>query len=186
MIRQVEITLSPYPRGFHLVTGEVLSKLPELPESGMLNLFIKHTSAGITINENADPTVRLDFETVFNQLVPEGHRNYVHTLEGPDDLPAHTHAATESPTVEVRATTDDGNQGGPGAANRLGAAKLTQGGQDVNLYVNSGPNTQLGGLGPSGSISVALTGGSTAHANRQPYQALNYIICLNGIYPSRP
>ncbi len=101
MIRQVEITLPPYPRGFHLITGEVLSKLPELPESGILNLFIKHTSAGLTINENADPTVRLDFETVFNQMVPEGHRNYVHTLEGPDDLPAHIKSSLVGQTINI-------------------------------------------------------------------------------------
>jgi secondary thiamine-phosphate synthase enzyme len=101
MIRQVEITLPPYPRGFHLVTREIVADLPELPEAGMVNLFIKHTSAGLTINENADPTVRLDFETVFNRLVPEGHQSYVHTLEGLDDLPAHIKSSLVGQSVNI-------------------------------------------------------------------------------------
>ena len=89
MIIQKEIRLKPRNRGFHLITADVISGLPNLPKSGILNLFIKHTSAGITINENADPSVRVDFETVFNKLVPEKDKDYIHVFEGDDDLPAH-------------------------------------------------------------------------------------------------
>ena len=89
MITQLEITLPSFPRGFHLITHLVERALPELPQTGLLNIFIKHTSAGITINENADPTVRSDLETIFNEMVPEGNHRYGHTMEGPDDMPAH-------------------------------------------------------------------------------------------------
>lgn len=88
-----EIQLPPYSRGIHLITSEITSKLTRLPAAGLLNLFIKHTSAGITINENADPTVRLDFNDFFNKLVPENQSWYRHTLEGDDDLPAHIKAS---------------------------------------------------------------------------------------------
>jgi len=88
---QKTITLRACPRGFHLVTGEIVDELPELASirTGMLHLFIQHTSASLTINENADPTVRQDFEAHFNQMVPENAPYYRHTLEGPDDMPAH-------------------------------------------------------------------------------------------------
>jgi secondary thiamine-phosphate synthase enzyme len=88
---QKEITLAPKPRGFHLVTGEVLRMVPELRQFrvGMAHLFIQHTSASLGINENADPTVRRDLETHFNHMVPENAEYYVHTTEGPDDMPAH-------------------------------------------------------------------------------------------------
>ena len=89
MINQFEITLPPFPRGFHLITHLIERELPELPDAGMLNIFIKHTSAGLTINENADPTVHTDLETIFNDIVPEGGQRYMHTMEGPDDMPAH-------------------------------------------------------------------------------------------------
>jgi secondary thiamine-phosphate synthase enzyme len=89
MILQKEIRLNPYPRGFHLITQEIEKHLPELPRTGILNLHIKHTSAGITMNENADPSVRIDFENFMNKLIPENHPVYIHTLEGPDDMPAH-------------------------------------------------------------------------------------------------
>jgi secondary thiamine-phosphate synthase enzyme len=88
MIQQKEIRLQARSRGFHLITSEIEAQL-KLPEKGLLNLFLKHTSAGLTINENADPSVRLDFETVFNKLVPENDRDYIHTMEGADDMPAH-------------------------------------------------------------------------------------------------
>ena len=101
MIHQTEITLSPRSRGFHLITGEVVDNLPELPEKGMLHLFIKHTSAGLTINENADPSVRTDFETIFNKLIPEGSPDYVHNSEGPDDMPAHIKTSLVGPSVSV-------------------------------------------------------------------------------------
>jgi secondary thiamine-phosphate synthase enzyme len=88
---QKEITLQAKERGFHLVTDEILSQLPELNKLsiGMLNVFIKHTSASLTINENADPTVRQDFESFFNQTVPENEPYYRHTDEGSDDMPSH-------------------------------------------------------------------------------------------------
>lgn len=89
MIQQVDIQLPPFDRGFHLITEIVLGQLPDLPDTGLLHLFIRHTSAGICLNENADPTVLTDFETVFNKLVPEDKSWYEHTMEGSDDMPAH-------------------------------------------------------------------------------------------------
>ena len=88
---QKDIQLKPRPRGFHLVTNEVLAQLPEVKniKVGLLNVFIKHTSASLTINENADPTVPQDFESFFNRLVPEDEPYYRHNDEGSDDLPAH-------------------------------------------------------------------------------------------------
>jgi len=88
---QKEIQLQARSRGFHIITDEILNQLPELEDFkvGMLNIFIKHTSASLTINENADPTVREDFENYFNRVAPENEPYYIHTLEGPDDLPAH-------------------------------------------------------------------------------------------------
>ncbi len=89
MIQQVNITLPELGRGFHLVTSYITSELPELPESGLVNIFIQHTSAALSLNENADPSVRDDFETIFNKLVQENDPDYTHTLEGSDDMPAH-------------------------------------------------------------------------------------------------
>ena len=88
---QKEITLNARQRGFHLVTDEILRQLPELNrvQIGMLNVFIKHTSASLTINENADSTVRLDFESYFNRAVSENEPYYRHTDEGSDDMPSH-------------------------------------------------------------------------------------------------
>lgn len=88
---QKEIKLKPRARGFHLITDEILSQLPELKgvSVGLLNVFIKHTSASLTINENADPTVRQDFESYFNKFVPEDEPYYRHLDEGSDDLPSH-------------------------------------------------------------------------------------------------
>jgi len=88
MIQQKQIILKARSRGFHLISDEIENEL-ELPENGLLNLFLMHSSAGLTINENADPSVRVDFETVFNKLIPEGDRDYIHTMEGLDDMPAH-------------------------------------------------------------------------------------------------
>ncbi|MBN2349862.1 MAG: YjbQ family protein [Bacteroidales bacterium] len=89
MIQQKEISLKGYSRGYHLITRVIEDHLDALPEKGLLNILIKHTSAAITINENADPSVRKDFRTFFDTLVPENSPLYVHTLEGPDDMPAH-------------------------------------------------------------------------------------------------
>lgn len=89
MLQQVEFALRPRPRGFHLVTDEVLRQLPELPCTGLLHLFIKHTSCGLSVCENADPDVRTDLESIFNRLVKERESYYEHVLEGDDDMPAH-------------------------------------------------------------------------------------------------
>lgn len=101
MIIQEEIFLKPYSRGFHLITSEILDKLPDLPEKGLLNLFVKHTSAGITINENADPSVRVDLESIFNELVPENQSYYTHTMEGSDDMPAHAKSILTSNSLTI-------------------------------------------------------------------------------------
>lgn len=93
MVEQFEIKLKPYSRGFHLVTEEILSQIGNLPDQGLLHLFIKHTSAALTINENADPAVRKDFETIMNKVVPENQPEYTHTQEGPDDMPSHVKGA---------------------------------------------------------------------------------------------
>lgn len=89
MTTQIEISLPPYSRGYHLITHIIEAGLTKLPDTGMLNVFIKHSSAGLTINENADPTVRADFEAFMNKLVPENLPLYHHTMEGSDDMPAH-------------------------------------------------------------------------------------------------
>jgi len=93
--QQKQITLKPYPRGFHLVTREFLELVPEIADYniGIAHIFIQHTSASLTINENADPDVRKDFESHMNMVVPENASYYVHTLEGPDDMPAHIKGA---------------------------------------------------------------------------------------------
>ncbi len=89
MIIQKEITLPAYKRGMHLITDVIISKLPQLPQVGLLNIFIKHTSAGLTINENADPSVRVDFENFINKFVPDNTPYFTHTDEGADDMPSH-------------------------------------------------------------------------------------------------
>lgn len=104
MVSQFQITLSNYRRGYHLITDSIVQKLPALPEQGLLHLMIKHTSAALTINENADPTVRVDFEYFFNKLVSEGDPNYAHDYEGDDDMPAHIKASILGPSVTIPIT----------------------------------------------------------------------------------
>ena len=87
MIFQKEISLPPFQRGFHLITSYILNEIPK--KSGVVHVFIKHTSTSLTINENADPSVRVDFETHFNKMVSENDTHYTHTLEGPDDMTSH-------------------------------------------------------------------------------------------------
>ena len=87
MTYQAEITLKPFSRGFHLITEDIIATLPKL--TGIVHVFIKHTSASLTINENADPSVRVDFETHFNKMVSESDDHYTHTLEGKDDMTSH-------------------------------------------------------------------------------------------------
>ena len=103
MWRQRDITLRPQPRGFHLVTREVLGALPELAEvsTGLLHLLIQHTSASLTLNENASPDVRRDFESWANAAVPEDARFWTHTDEGPDDMPAHVKASLMGPSLTL-------------------------------------------------------------------------------------
>lgn len=100
---QRELRLAPRPRGFHLITGEVLESLPELRSLrvGMLHLLVRHTSASLALNENASPDVRRDFETWFDQAVPERAPYWTHTLEGADDMPAHIKAALLGPTLSL-------------------------------------------------------------------------------------
>ena len=104
MIRQKQISLPAFPRGFHLITDIIRRELPDLPETGLLNVFILHTSAGLTINENADPDVRVDYETIFNKLVPENDPDYVHTIEGSDDMPAHVKSTLAGSSVMIPIT----------------------------------------------------------------------------------
>lgn len=106
MIIQKEIVLPEFRRGFHLITNEILSNLPELKTvgEGLLNVFIKHTSASLTINENADPTVRIDFESFFNRTVKENEPYYKHDYEGSDDMPAHLKASLLGSSLSIPIT----------------------------------------------------------------------------------
>jgi len=103
---QKTITLSPYSRGFHLITRLIEREMPDLKSirTGLLHVFIQHTSASLTINENADPTVRTDFESHFNRMVPENAPYYRHNDEGSDDMPAHLKAALLGSSVSVPIT----------------------------------------------------------------------------------
>lgn len=110
---QKEIKLKPMPRGFHLITNELLAQLPELNsiEIGLMNVFIKHTSASLTVNENADPTVRSDFESHFNRSVPENEPYYKHNDEGSDDLPAHIKSSLLGASLNIPITNRELNMG---------------------------------------------------------------------------
>ena len=134
MIEQLEITLKPKSRGFHLVTSEIMRQLPKLPKTGIVrstsgrllptgrkNIFCKHTSSlqakrtsssgGLSINENADPDVRVDMETIFNRLVPENRPEYEHTLEGADDMPAHAKSTLSGVSLTIPITNGRLNMG---------------------------------------------------------------------------
>ena len=104
MVQQIEITLKPKRRGFHLVTSEIVSQLPKLPKTGIVNIFTKHTSCGLSINENCDPDVRVDMETIFNRLVPENRPEYEHILEGADDMPAHAKSTLSGVSITIPIT----------------------------------------------------------------------------------
>ncbi|MCD8309827.1 MAG: secondary thiamine-phosphate synthase enzyme YjbQ [Prevotellaceae bacterium] len=104
MWTQLSFELQPRCRGFHLITSEVLHHLPALPRTGLLHLFIRHTSAALSINENADPDVRIDMESIFNRLVKEREPYYQHTLEGDDDMPAHAKSTLIGPSVTIPIT----------------------------------------------------------------------------------
>ena len=110
---QKEIMLEQKQRGFHIVTNEILSKIPELKEikTGIAHIFIKHTSASLTINENADPDVRTDFETHFNIMIPENKNYYRHTAEGPDDMTSHIKASLLGNSLMIPVTDSKFNLG---------------------------------------------------------------------------
>lgn len=104
MVIQKELELTPKRRGCHLVTREILSALPPLPETGMLNLFVKHTSCALSVNENADPDVRADMEAILNRLVPENQPYYRHVMEGADDMPAHAKSSLFGVSLNIPVT----------------------------------------------------------------------------------
>lgn len=110
---QRNIQLKSYKRGFHLITDQILDALPQIEEIsiGQLQVFIKHTSASLTLNENVDPTVRHDFEKHFNEMVPEGAKYYKHTYEGLDDMPAHIKASLLGASVQIPITNGKLNLG---------------------------------------------------------------------------
>src|ERR1700748_3823703 len=112
-IIQQQVHLKERKRGFYLITPEILHAMPQIKESrpGICQVFIQHTSASLTINENADPTVRRDFETFFNKSVPENDPDYVHNDEGPDDMPAHLKAAMLGSSVLIPITAGELNLG---------------------------------------------------------------------------
>ncbi|RUO67108.1 secondary thiamine-phosphate synthase enzyme YjbQ [Idiomarina ramblicola] len=113
LIKQTELQLRAQSRGFHLITSEVEQALSQLGsvQAGLLHVFIRHTSASLTINENADPTVRQDFESHFNEMVPENAPYYRHTFEGPDDMPAHLKSSILGSSLTVPVTNGGLNMG---------------------------------------------------------------------------
>ena len=112
-IIQKQITISGKSRGYHIITDEILTELPELKDfkAGIAHIFINHTSASLTINENADHSVRRDFETFFNELVPEDMSKYEHTAEGPDDMTSHIKSSILGSSVSVPVTDGNFNMG---------------------------------------------------------------------------
>ena len=104
MTKQYEFSLPPFSRGYHIITDYVLNQLSNLPDLGILHIFIKHTSAAITINESADPDVLVDFESIFNHIVPKHLPFLKHTMEGPDDMPAHIKAAMIGNSIQIPIT----------------------------------------------------------------------------------
>jgi secondary thiamine-phosphate synthase enzyme len=104
MIFQKEIVLPEFKRGFHLITHLIERNLPELTSNGLLNVFIQHTSAALAINENADPSVRYDFNSFINKLIPEGDHLFSHTLEGRDDMPAHLKSSIFGQSINIPIT----------------------------------------------------------------------------------
>ena len=103
MWQQKEISISQLSRGFHIITDQVIRQIPEIINisKGLLHIFIKHTSASLTINEGADPTVRDDFETYFNKTVPDNGSNYLHKSEGLDDMPAHLKSSILGSSISI-------------------------------------------------------------------------------------
>ncbi|MDE6248352.1 MAG: secondary thiamine-phosphate synthase enzyme YjbQ [Paramuribaculum sp.] len=104
MIQQIEFRLAAKRRGCHLITGDIIRQLPQLPATGLLNVFVKHTSCGLTINENADPDVRTDLDNILDHLVPERQPYYEHVMEGDDDMPAHAKSSLMSVSLTIPIT----------------------------------------------------------------------------------
>ena len=102
MIKQLEITLSPHRRGYHLITREIESRIQSVMiENGLANLFLQHTSAALTLNENADPDVRVDFESFMNKLISDGDKSFIHKVEGSDDMPAHLKSSLIGASITI-------------------------------------------------------------------------------------
>lgn len=111
MITQTEIILPSRPRGFHLITRDIISHLPELPRTGLLNLFVKHTSCALSINENADPDMREDMNRIYDRLVKENEAYYHHVFEGADDMPAHAKCSLTGVSLNIPITNGKLNMG---------------------------------------------------------------------------
>ena len=111
MIKQKEINLPSFRRGFHIIDRYILEALGPLPETGMINIFVKHTSAGIMINENADPDVLVDMSILLERAAPENDPEYIHTMEGPDDMPSHFKSAILGHSITVPVTNGRMNMG---------------------------------------------------------------------------
>ena len=111
MVIQKSITLSPMPRGFHLITRTIVDAMGQLPQMGIMHVLIQHTSAGLTLNENADLSVRDDFESFLDHLIPENHPLYSHIYEGADDMPAHLKASIIGSSVTIPITNGQLNLG---------------------------------------------------------------------------
>lgn len=101
MIEQKEISIDGYKRGYHLITDLITTSFDSWPQAGILNILVKHTSAGVTINENADPSVRKDFASFIDELIPERHPLYTHIYEGDDDMPAHLKASLIGQSISI-------------------------------------------------------------------------------------
>ena len=111
MVQQVEFSLPKLERGIHLISKEIIAQLPELPETGLVHIFVKHTSAAISINENADPSVRTDLHTSLENMVPENQSHFTHLDEGPDDMPSHIKLALVGNEITVPITNGKLNLG---------------------------------------------------------------------------
>ncbi len=111
MIQQVELMLRSHSKGFHLITDEVLRQLPRLPRVGILHLFVQHTSCGLAICENVDPYVRVDLDSIFNNLIKECEAYYKHTMEGDDDMPAHAKSVLVGVDLNIPITNGQLNLG---------------------------------------------------------------------------
>lgn len=104
MITQKEILVGPFTKGYHNIDNQLTKSFNKLPEAGLLHIFVKHTSAGLMINENADPDVHTDLKVLFQRMAPEGDREYTHTMEGKDDMPAHFKSAVLGVSISIPIT----------------------------------------------------------------------------------